>query len=91
LCGEETTQFKLATPLSSAVYSRDGREAVLSAGDVTIWSTELADGLPALERIAKERGAAPTVRPASDRRPAGSHTAVCSQPSAQARIRHDPY
>ena len=55
--GQELTEFQYGTTLSDCEFSPNGREIVTAGGDgqTRIFSTELAGGLPQIERIARQR------------------------------------
>ncbi len=69
--GRQLTASANGPEVQDVSYSADGGEIVTADGRATIWSTELAGSLSAIERIARTRLAIPLTRAARPARGGG--------------------
>jgi len=53
--GQQLVELDAGTNTSDLAFAPDGRSLLIAAGPASVWSTELAQGLPAITRIAMSR------------------------------------
>ena len=53
--GQQLVELDAGRNISDLAFAPDGRSLLIAAGAASVWSTELAQGLPAITRIATSR------------------------------------